>query len=593
MHQRTRLFIVLLFLGLLVRLLLVPQPGFEGDIGFWKSWSKAASENGPVWVTLNTDYNYPAGFTWVLWLVGKVYRIFKDPNNQAEFFSPGNYFFLFLIKLVPVVSDLLIAFLIFQLISEPEKLKLPAKASRFALPLAGIYLFHPIVLFDGVWWGQVDSFGVLFAFLTLYFLTKEKTKLATISLTTGFLLKMQNIIFLPLYFLFLARKYSRKEMVQNLAWALFTYLLICSPFLLSRNLERTFTLILNNTGWFPYLSLRAYNFWWLVAKGNWTASDNILTFGITSALTLGRGLFFFVYFLTTILIFLKPAVKNLLFAFAFSSFAFFFLPTQSHERYLFPFVSLSLPLLPFIFLAKNPLKARLGFLLGLIFSFTGLINLNNSLIHFYPKNGWPLLAFFNRPQIETLICFFNFIVLIVLLKILVKQISFIKFLLVFCLFFGGWLLTNLGYLAGRPVSLTKFKPLIINQGFGSLQINRNLASSAGWKSWSFLSVNHFFYKKGLATHANSKLAYDLKGRFGRFTADYGVDSDAGSKASVIFSVVGDNRILFTSSVVKKADLPQRIDLPVKGIQTLELLVSDAGDGISDDHADWLNPTLYR
>ena len=45
MHQRTRLLIVLLFLGLLVRLLLVPRPGFEGDIGFWKSWSKAASEN--------------------------------------------------------------------------------------------------------------------------------------------------------------------------------------------------------------------------------------------------------------------------------------------------------------------------------------------------------------------------------------------------------------------------------------------------------------------------------------------------------------------------------------------------------------------
>ena len=41
------------------------------------------------------------------------------------------------------------------------------------------------------------------------------------------------------------------------------------------------------------------------------------------------------------------------------------------------------------------------------------------------------------------------------------------------------------------------------------------------------------------------------------------------------------------------DFPQHAEINVKGVKHLELTITDAGDGINNDHADWLNPVLYK
>lgn len=36
-----------------------------------------------------------------------------------------------------------------------------------------------------------------------------------------------------------------------------------------------------------------------------------------------------------------------------------------------------------------------------------------------------------------------------------------------------------------------------------------------------------------------------------------------------------------------------VDLDVNGVQTLALRVTDGGDGINNDHADWADTQLHR
>jgi alpha-galactosidase len=95
------------------------------------------------------------------------------------------------------------------------------------------------------------------------------------------------------------------------------------------------------------------------------------------------------------------------------------------------------------------------------------------------------------------------------------------------------------------------------------------------------------FDRGLGTHAESTLELDLARRFERFTASVGLDDE--SKAgggSVEFQVVGDGKTLWTSGVMRSGDAAKPVEVSIAGVQRLALLVTDGGDGISFDHADW-------
>jgi alpha-galactosidase len=94
------------------------------------------------------------------------------------------------------------------------------------------------------------------------------------------------------------------------------------------------------------------------------------------------------------------------------------------------------------------------------------------------------------------------------------------------------------------------------------------------------------FERGIGTHAISAFPLHLEGKGNRFKALVGVDDEAGEKASIAFFVVGDGKVLWESGVMKKGDLPKMIDIDIRRISLLGLLVTDDGDGIDYDHADW-------
>ncbi len=72
----------------------------------------------------------------------------------------------------------------------------------------------------------------------------------------------------------------------------------------------------------------------------------------------------------------------------------------------------------------------------------------------------------------------------------------------------------------------------------------------------------------------------------------GVEGDNGTvnAGSVVFKVLHNGKEVYNSGIVRQGDEAKDISIEVKK-GTLELLVEDAGDGASGDHAVWLHPTI--
>lgn len=61
--------------------------------------------------------------------------------------------------------------------------------------------------------------------------------------------------------------------------------------------------------------------------------------------------------------------------------------------------------------------------------------------------------------------------------------------------------------------------------------------------------------------------------------------------SVVFKVIGDGKELYNSGLIRTGEKTREISLDLSGIDILELITEDGGDGISGDHANWLNASF--
>jgi hypothetical protein len=101
------------------------------------------------------------------------------------------------------------------------------------------------------------------------------------------------------------------------------------------------------------------------------------------------------------------------------------------------------------------------------------------------------------------------------------------------------------------------------------------------------------FESGLFTHAESLYQFDLGGNWQTFRSGYGIqDGMVAHGASVAFVVRGDGKELFRSPVIRDNRL-RRLEVDVTGVNILELIVEDGGDGVHADWGVWIEPTLER
>lgn len=596
-------FLLILFIGLLIRILFIGNTGFLADVAFWKSWSMAAADHGIVWASLNTNTNYPPAFLYVLWFMGKLYSLIGNPHDYNNYWRMNNFGFLLVSKSIAIASDMAIACLLYWFFSQKEKLQklgsqfannqlLMTNDKNLPLLLSSLFFLNPIVILDSAIWGQVESFGILFTLLAIILLFYRRPYLATIIFTIGTLMKLQNIIFIPIYFIFIWRYFDLPTMIKSLAISAAAFFALNLPFVLEHQMNQVLYLLTVNSDYFPWLSLNAHNLWWIVAGGHgMQVMDKITVIGISNAKTVGLLIFSSFYLLFSILVFHKPTPRNFLFSLAMAIYAFFLFTTQSHERYSYPVIVLLLFLYPFIqskLIIRNYFWIIYAFLSLSVFS-----NIHTGLIVNYPYNGFQILTQLTTTPLTVLNSYIFIILFFLFLPLILFQISLFYLFIPPILVSLSLFTVNLPYLLGRPISLTSFKPIIIKQDFGVLQTNKSVNSYNGWKSWSRLSNNYFFYRKGFGTHANSNIVFDINRKFKSFSTDFGVDTEAPTLATVIFKISGDGKLLFESKKMGRFDFPQHIQVDISGTKLLGLEVTDAGDGINSDHADWFNPVLYR
>ena len=65
-----------------------------------------------------------------------------------------------------------------------------------------------------------------------------------------------------------------------------------------------------------------------------------------------------------------------------------------------------------------------------------------------------------------------------------------------------------------------------------------------------------------------------------------MDQEVGTKGSVVFQVWADGVKLHDSGVLTGSAPPQTVSVDVSGRRQLSLVVTDGGDGVNSDHADW-------
>jgi hypothetical protein len=132
--------------------------------------------------------------------------------------------------------------------------------------------------------------------------------------------------------------------------------------------------------------------------------------------------------------------------------------------------------------------------------------------------------------------------------------------------------------------LQDLKPQSSTQDWGRLTMGKSVESNP-------ISIGGKVYEHGLGTHANSELRYKLDNRYQRFEAMVGVDDEKNGAGTVSFQVFADGAKVWDSGLMRGKQAAKQVSVPLDGVDELVLVVTDGGDDINSDHADWAQAQL--
>ena len=258
---------------------------------------------------------------------------------------------LYLIKLLSVGFDVLLAWAVFRLVRKVSGSDRAATAAFF------ITLFLPTVVLNGAYWGQCDSIYGAFAVWSLAFALEHKPVRSMVSIALSFAFKLQAVFLMPVFLIFI---FAKKIQWRHLPIFPLTYLVVVLPAVLAgRPLKDMILLYFDQAG--------------SVGSGLNYNSSSIYAFLSRDARTEGlAGIGIAAAFLFLLLLFLLCFLRRrhldaqalLACAVLISVAVPFFLP-HMHDRYFFLADVLSVALAVTVpYLAIVPVCVSFGSLLG-------------------------------------------------------------------------------------------------------------------------------------------------------------------------------------------------------------------------------------
>ena len=384
---------LLLAIGLLVRIfiagVLLPQSGFAIDVDDFTAWGQRLASVGPAnFYEPGYFSDYPPGYLYVLWLLGAIGGVVGPLVGQDA--TRG------FVKVPGILADLGGAAVLFlicrtwggELLARTPARRLRLDGEGLGLLAASVYLLNPGTIFNSAVWGQVDSVGTLVLLLTIYALGRGRTELAALGAVVAMLVKFQFAFLIPIVAIVGLKRHlfgrssdaehdgQRRpvRVLTSLAVGVVTLAVLILPFdmtlyvpldggdprgllglLPEADPERSLIGKLGQAaGTYPGLSINAFNLW----RNPVTGLGDTLQWGDDTAggLTLGGELlmtwqqvgtllFAAAALLALVQVGRRDDMRGVLVASLLIAVAFFVLPTRVHERYLFPAIALSAPLL--------------------------------------------------------------------------------------------------------------------------------------------------------------------------------------------------------------------------------------------------------
>jgi dolichyl-phosphate-mannose-protein mannosyltransferase len=318
--DRARTILVLLVLlamlvaGLWIRLAVLDAKGHYGDGVVNGRWADNMARYGPWDFYRHDSALYPA-LLYAFWPIGAL----LDGAAQVR-----------AVKGLSIPFDLVIAVVAYL---AARRMVGPWRA----LVAPAVYLFNPAVLLAGPVWGQVDAAGALAYLLALLALAGRRFWLAGAFTVLAMLVKPQfGLVLLPVAMVAIQRwrsAHDNSPIKLAALGGLVAYLIVAVPLRLN---PITYAGKVIGAGSFKEMSsANAANLWGLFV--GYTHPDGGLPYVGAVLLLLG---------LAAALLPLRwrRDLPMILAVGAFVVFAFYFLPTRVHERYLFPAMAVLAPL---------------------------------------------------------------------------------------------------------------------------------------------------------------------------------------------------------------------------------------------------------
>ncbi|MFE1763461.1 NPCBM/NEW2 domain-containing protein [Streptomyces angustmyceticus] len=106
-----------------------------------------------------------------------------------------------------------------------------------------------------------------------------------------------------------------------------------------------------------------------------------------------------------------------------------------------------------------------------------------------------------------------------------------------------------------------------------------------------LTIQGATYSQGLGAHAYSAITYELGGACTALGVDVGVDDEVGANGSVVFQIFRDDTKVADSGLMTVDQPAKHLTADLTGGSRLRLVVTDGGNGMDSDHADWGGPRI--
>jgi alpha-galactosidase len=146
-------------------------------------------------------------------------------------------------------------------------------------------------------------------------------------------------------------------------------------------------------------------------------------------------------------------------------------------------------------------------------------------------------------------------------------------------------LTGTNILLSQNVWLDELDLSAATQGWGLPMKNKSIDGKT-------LTIAGKTFDRGFATHSVSSLLILLEGKAVAFNAKVGIDDEvAGHDAAAEFELYGDGKKIWSSGLMRLGDSARTCNIQLTGIQKLELVVADGGNGNYYDHADWVDASF--